>query len=224
MARNPKSANNIQVFRGGFPRPDVFAQNAASTCCPGSGTSVASDKLPGRVRFDNGLNHMDPLGGSEKVLLPLGGPGFADFERDVISHINSVGVGATVSVIAIPTYAFLTGVGVRVDAAEEGLTFDLVTRNGLVLPAAHTRATATGEDCTIVRAVETGDDFLTGFGQLGAAAQIDIFARSGDGEFSLEADEIMLRVATMPAAGAPVTGAFRIEVSAAYELINRAVL
>lgn len=235
MARTPKSEDNIQVFRGGFPKADVFALNAGSGCCPG-GATLDYDKLPNRVRFDNGLNHMDPLGGSEKVQLPQAGDGFANYERDVIEHINAVGVGAQVSVIAIPTYAFLTGVGVRIEASEPGLTFNLVTRNGLVLPAQHYRVTATGEDCAVTRTLEVGDvadpdaeppvvgdDFLTGFGDLGTAAFIDIFARSGDGSFSLEADEIIVEVATMPAPGTPVTGAFRIEVSAAYEVINRAI-
>lgn len=236
MARTPKNANNIQVFRGGFARPDVFALNANSGCCPG-GVEVAYDKLPNRVRFDNGLNHLDPTGGSEKVLMPLGGPGFADFERDVINHINDVGVGATISVIAIPTYAFLTGVGVRIEASEPGLTFNLITRNGLVIPVNQYRVTAAGEECSVTRTLEVadvadpdaeppvvGENYLAGFGALGANdAFIDIFARSALGEFSLEADELMLQVATIPAAGTPVTGAFRIEVSASYDVINRAV-
>lgn len=234
MARTPKSEDNIQVFRGGFPRPDVFALNANSGCCPG-GAELTYDKLPNRVRFDNGLNHMSPLGGNEKVSVPQAADGFANYERDIIAHINAVGVGAEVSLIAIPTYAFLTGVGVRIEADEPGLTFLLKTRNGLVLPAQHYRVSATGEDCAVTRTLEVGevadpdaeppvvgDNYLSGFGQLGTARFIDIFARSGQGNFSLEADEIILEVLTMPSDNI-VTGAFRLEVSASYEVINRAI-
>lgn len=234
MARTPKSEENIQVFRGGFPRPDVFAANANSGCCPG-GVDFSYDKLPNRVRFDNGLNHLSPNGGNEKVQLPQAGDGFANYERSVIEHINAVGVGAQISVIAIPTYAYLTGVGVRIEADEPGLTFNLVTRNGLLLPVNQVRVTADGEDCAVTRTLEVadiadpdaeppvvGENFLAGFGQLGDDRFIDIFARSGQGLFSLEADEIIVEVATMPAGGI-VTGAFRIEVAASYDVINRAI-
>ena len=57
MARAPKSENNIQVFNGSRPQPDVFAANAGSGCC-GTGVDLLYDKLGERVRFDNGLKHL----------------------------------------------------------------------------------------------------------------------------------------------------------------------
>lgn len=33
MARQPKSATNLQVFLGSKPQPDVFMQNAGLGCC-----------------------------------------------------------------------------------------------------------------------------------------------------------------------------------------------
>ena len=59
MARTPKSANNIQVFRGSLPPADVFAQNAGADCC-GGGTTVEHDKLGARTRFSNALAHSNP--------------------------------------------------------------------------------------------------------------------------------------------------------------------
>ncbi|KMQ97344.1 hypothetical protein RF55_2317 [Lasius niger] len=159
-------------------------------------------------------------GGKEEYVVPVGSPGFASTEESIVSWINGNGVGATISVIAIPTYAFVTGVAVHIDAEEAGLTFNLKTRNGLALPSAKTiQVTATGSACDITRTQDDGS--FDGFGALSGAAFIDIFGRDGDGEFSLEADEIMLEVATMPTSGT-VSGSFNITVSAAYEVIHRA--
>lgn len=222
MARNPRLDNGIQVFRGSRSRQDVFSLNAGGGCCDGVG-DVTYDKLAERTRFDNGLLHSNPIGGNDKFLVPYG-DGFAGTRDAIVSLINDVGVGAHISVLAIPTYAFVTGVGVHISAEEPGLTFDLVTRNGLVLPSTTVRTvTATADSaCEVVRTVDDGDaDMFEGFGALGTAAFIDIFGRNGEGEFSLEADEIALRVATMPANGI-ITGEFSIKVSVSYEVIHRA--
>jgi hypothetical protein len=48
-----------------------------------------------------------------------------------------------------------------------------------------------------------------------------IFGRDADGEFSLEADEIMLEVVTMPTSGV-IAGDFDVLVSVSYDIINRA--
>lgn len=231
MAREPKSATNIQVFRGGLPQPDVFAKAAMeSQCCNDNGLTSTFDKLPSRLRFDNGLNHMSPLGGREEFTIPVGGANFAATEADIINHINAEGVGATISVLAIPTYAFVTGVGIHIEAEEAGLTFDLKTRNGLVLPGASygdgpangeiIMVTAEGNGCTVDRTQDSGA--FEGFGGLDDAQFIDIFGRYAQGNFALDADEIMLEVASMPASGV-VTGAFRLTISVAYEVIHRAV-
>jgi hypothetical protein len=221
MARAAKSVNNIQVFRGSLPTPDVFAANPGIGCCgPGDYTY---DKLGERVRFDNGLKHLSPNGGIERYRFPAG-DGFSNHKADIIRHINAVGVGATISVIAIPTYAFLHSLGVHIAASEPGLTFDLITRNGLVIPdTTPIQVVATVDEdspCGITR-TQTNSDFAA-FGALADGELfIDLFARHPDGgTFSLEADEIILRVAAMPTD--PVVGLFDLTISAGYDVIYRA--
>lgn len=224
MARNPKAANNIQVFRGSKPQPDVFAANTGLGCCPDIAGQYAYDKLADRTRFDNALAHLNPAGANDKFRIPFGN-GFSDTRRDVVAHINQAGVGAQISVIAIPTYAFVTGVGVHIAAEEAGLTFNLITRNGLVLPttAVHVVAAAVDEDdaCAIERTDTEGSAAsFAGFGALGTNEFIDILGYSGEGEFSLEADELILEVAAIPAT--PVVGSFDITVSVNYQIVHRA--
>ena len=223
MARVPKDESNLQVFRGSRPRLDVFAKNAGTGCC-GTGAQVEYDKLAERVRFDNALAHSNPTGANDKFAFPQG-DGFAYNSAEIIEHINTHGVGATISVLVIPTYAFVTGVGIHIAAEEPGLTFNLITRNGLGLPGVvngeviEVTATDGSEGCEITRTQDEGS--FEGFGALGNARFIDIFGRDGQGEFSLEADEIILEVATLPASGV-VTGAFELEVSVSYDVIHRA--
>ena len=235
MARAPKSENNIQVFNGSRPQPDVFAANAGSGCC-GTGVDLLYDKLGERVRFDNGLKHLSPAGGVERYRFPAGN-GFNSHKADILRHINAVGVGATISVIAIPTYAFVTGLGIHIGASEPGLTFDLITRNGLLLPSTGRIVTAAADadsPCGVTRtSVElTGADGgegepplpleIEGFGALAAGELfIDHFYRDAQGRFALEADEIILRVASMPA-GDVVVGSFDLTISASYDVIYRA--
>lgn len=220
MARAPKSANNIQVFRGSRPKADVFTSNAGIGCC--APVDFSYDKLGDRVRFDNGLKHVSPTGGVERYRFPGGDGGFSD-RAAIIRHINAVGVGAEISVIAIPTYAFLTGVGVHIEEEETGLTFDLVTRNGLVLPDGVISVTTVADPdapCAVDRTQGLGA--FTGFGALADNVLfVDLFARSAEGEFALEADELILRVASMPAEGV-VSGLFDLTVSASYDVIHRA--
>lgn len=237
MARTPKSENNLQVFNGSRPKPDVFAMNSGAGCC-GAGVDLLYDKLGDRVRFDNGLKHLSPTGGVERYRFPAGN-GFNSHKAEIIDHINRVGVGATISVIAIPTYAFMTGLGLHIAASEPGLTFDLVTRNGLLLPTSGVVVTAAADSdspCGVTRTMVavtgevddgeggTGEVLpieIEGFGALDADELfIDHFYRYGQGSFALEADEIILRVATMPAT--PVVGLFDITVSASYDVIYRA--
>lgn len=245
MSRNSRLSPGIQVFRGSRSRQDVFSANLGNDCC-GDITDVSYDKLAERTRFDNALAHSNPIGGNDKFKAPYG-DGFADTRRAIVNAINEGGVGTHISVLAIPTYAFVTGIGVHIDGEEAGLTFDLVTRNGLILPG--TGATTVlpvanaqngetvelpasgqvlvveatpGNDCEVSRVATVGDaTSFQGFGALGSASFIDIFGRDGNGQFSLEADEIALKVATMPASGT-INGDFSITVSVSYEVIHRA--
>lgn len=227
MARNAKSANNIQVFRGSKPRQDVFAQNSGSGCC--ASPLADYDKLADRVRFDNALAHLNPTGANDKFVVPFGA-GNESTRQEIVDHINAIGVGAEISVIAIPTYAFLTGLSVHVAAEEPGLTFTIKTRNGLVIPSDITFAVDAVDDpsnpCGITRTLtedSEGTWFESGFGALEGSRFIDYFARGccGLDQFSLEADEIILEVATMPAGGV-ITGAFELNVAVGYDILNRA--
>lgn len=257
MTRVAKDSKNIQVFRGGNPRPSVFEKHAGIGCCASNVTMIA-DKLPDVLHFDNGLNHLNPTGGNEKYDFPNGSVsgGFSDF-NDIVAHINEYKVGAQVSVIAIPNYAFVTGVSVKVYAEESGLTFNLKTRNGLKLPADVVKVVTTQPDpnatCQLQRTlVDTnnmkfngsgsGNASLTtgavsvtvnttqatadrsafsGFGALDGKIYKDILGRSGNGEFALEADEIIVEVASMPTSG-KVNGKFGFTVAVSYDMIDRA--
>lgn len=221
MARNDKLTPGIQVFRGSRPRQDVFSANLGTGCC--GGPTLDYDKLADRTRFDNALAHSNPTGANDKFSFPYG-DGFSDTRENIIDLINKEGVGAHISVLAIPTYAFVTGVSVHIESEEPGLTFDLVTRNGLELPSEVVKVVEAevGEECAIERTATDGSKAsFAGFGALGNATFIDIFGRDGNGEFSLEADEIALKVASMPSDG-KVVGDFKITVSVSYDIIHRA--
>lgn len=220
MARTAKSANNMQIFRGSLVRPDVFALAASEGCCPG-GTQVTHDKLAQVTHFDNSLSHLNPIGGNEKVTFPD-----TQWESDrqaIIDWINQIGVGATFSVALLPTYSWFTDLSVLVLEAEAGLTFDVVTRNGAVLPSAQSvMVTATGSTCNVTRTQEAGDDF-TGIGALADGELHVLHIARDEGNFVLEADEVMLRVATMPAGGV-VSGTFRLQLAINYHVNARAPL
>lgn len=231
MARNAKEATNLQVFRGSRPALDVFAKAALEAQCCGTTDVSTYDKLAQRVRFDNGLSHLSPLGGREEFTLPDGTPGWQSTKVEVVDWINANGVGASISVIAIPTYAFVKRIGIHVDKAEAGLTFTLASRNGLDLGNfTGFQVTAAGTGCEITRtltALTSGEsptplDEVV-FGALSTELFRDYFfcPASACGEFSLEADELMLVVASVPAAD-PVVGDFSISVTVAYEVAQRA--
>jgi hypothetical protein len=226
MTRAAKDAENLQVFRGSFQKLDVFAQNAGDGCC-GPGAVQAFDKLGDRVHFDNALAHSNPTGANDKYRFP-GGNGFATERAAIIAHINQYGVGAQISVLVIPTFAFVTALAIKTWAEEDGLTFNVVTRNGLGLPAGSERTITIEADednaCAVTRTETVGDgdpSIYTGVGALadGVLAEYRI-GRGGDGEFSLEADEIILEVATMPAGGV-VSGLFDLDISVSYDVVRR---
>lgn len=224
MARNEKAANNIQLFRGSRSRNTVAQAMLGTDCCGDGGVVIDTDKLAERVHFSNGLAHSNPTAANDKWIFPQ--DGLAATDAEVISHINEFGVGAQISVLVIPTYSFVTGVSVAVLGAEPGLTFQLITRNGLVLPTAKqidVTVTAGADDCQVTREQAEGD-ITAPFGELGEdEIQIYKFAKDGDGEFSLEADEIILEVVTMPTENdGKVVGSFALRVAVNYEVINRA--
>lgn len=228
MARQSKLTPGIQVFRGSRPGQDVYSATLHGDCC-GDGNRPDYDKLASRVRFDNSLAHSNPTGANDKFRLPYGN-GFANTRADIVRGINDNGIGYNISVLAIPTYAFVTGFGLHIAAAETGLTFDVVTRNGLVLPTSCLlQVSAEGDGCDITRTLTVdgeGEATVDPYNGIGGLTQgevfRDYFARDdGCGQFSLEPDEIALQVATMPSSG-KVIGEFDITVSVSYDIIHRA--
>lgn len=132
--------------------------------------------------------------------------------------------------LVIPTYAFVKAVGIHVSGAEPGLTFNLTTRNGLDLTvgtAIEVSAKGTGAECEIER-VKT-DSTAAAAGQLIGTLDADelftdtfiLLDETSMGAFSLEADEIQLTVASMPASGV-VNGDFGIKIAVNYGIVNRA--
>lgn len=225
MARTAKAANNIQVFLGSKPRPDIFMESAGIGCCDTPAFNY--DKLGSRVRFDNALAHLNPSGANDKWEF---GYGRQAESQSIVDHINTHGVGASISVLVIPTYAFVKGVGIHVYAAEPGLAFNLTTRNGLDLTegsAIKVVAKGSGAECEVER-TRTDSTAEAAGKMLGTLDVDDLFTdtfilldETVLGAFSLEADEIQLTVASMPASG-KVNGEFGIKVAVNYDIVNRA--
>jgi len=224
MARTAKAADNLQVFRGSFAKPDVFALNAGDGCCGPAAALSDYDRLGDRVHFDNALAHSNPTGANDKYRFPDGN-GFGNQRQAILDHINANGVGASISVLLVPTFAFVTGLVIKTIAEETGLTFDVVSRNGLTLPNDSERTvviTAGASGCGVTRTQTVGDgdpSIYEGVGALGASDLAEYRIGRGN-EFSLEADEIMLVVATMPAGGV-VVGDFDLELAVSYDVIKR---
>lgn len=223
MARNPKSANAYQSFRGGRNRLGVWAKFAEGACCE-PGVALDIDRLPATVQWENANIHTSPLGGRNPTWR------FSELQsgdRDaIVDHINAIGVGAIIEVQAIPTFALVQSVAVSTFKEETGLAFEVITRNGTALPAdqvilveeqdaggcgetTRTRVTTTSEETGDVDIGDLGD-----VGTLDGATRSYTIAVSGAGEFALEADVIALRVTSVPAGG--VVGAFDISVDLSY--------
>lgn len=222
--RQPKAETNLQVFRGSKTPLSPYLKNASIGCCDSVGVSF--DKLNDVVRFDNALSHLNPTGGNEKFAFPHGSPSgaFETARNDIIEHINANGVGATISIMAIPNYAFVTGLALHIYAEEPGITFNVKTRNGLKLPTDVVKVVKTNvtQGCDMQRSVTDGTaQSFNGVGALESNYFIDIIGRSGNGEFALEADEIMLEVATMPVGG-KIEGKFGFDVAVSYDVVARA--
>lgn len=224
MARNPKADTNIQLFRGSRTRLGVVKDMLGSDCCGENAIDLAHDKLADRVHFSNGLAHSNPTQANDKWAFPGTGLDFND--REVIDHINRVGVGAQISVLVIPTYAFLNKLSVAVLNSEPGLTFTLKTRNGLVLTpdrSISVSVEAGDGDCEVTR-VQGTTAITAPFGALtDDELQHYRFGVYDEGKFSLEAEEIIVEVVTMPTLNdGKVIGDFNFQVAVNYEVVQRA--
>ena len=179
MARTPYD-NHLQVFRGSKLPLGVFAKHAGVGCC-GNTMGVTYDRLADVVHGPNSHAHLNPTSFNDKYLFPIGPVG-GTLERDqedIVSYINEVGVGAKIGVLCIPTYAFVNTIGIRIEAEEPGLTFNLLTRNGLALPSKRIYKVETapvdGAPCEMARTLtETG-----GNATVSGNAQVDTTTGKG---------------------------------------------
>ena len=203
MARNPKSAKAVQLFRGG--RNDIqknpWVQNLGFGCCDPSPV-VDVDRLNPTINPENALVHSRPFGNR----LHWRFSEHDDTTRaNIVAHINRIGVGAQLEVLVIPTFAFWHSLHVVTLAEEAGLTFNLRTRNGTVIPTSQTiRVTETdsGNGCGEVARVQTNAASPSGIGGLSGATRVhNIFVDGNGGQFALEADVLILEVAALPASG-----------------------
>lgn len=213
MARNPKSANAYQSFRGGRNRLGVWAKFAEGSCCE-PGVALDIDRLPATVQWENANVHTNPLGGRNPTWR------FSELQSGdreaIIDHINAVGVGAIIELQAIPTFSLVQSVAVSTFKEETGLSFEVITRNGTALPSGQVirvveqDAGSCGEP---TRTQTTGD--LSDVGDVGGGTRAyDLAVSDTGGEFALEADVIALRVTAVPATG--VVGKFDIAVDLSY--------
>lgn len=203
MPRNAKSPKAIQVFRGGLNDllKNPWVQNIGLGCCDPVPT-IDPDRLNPTINPENDNVHSRPFGNR----LHWRFSEHDDTTRArIVNHINTVGVGAQLEVLVIPTFAFWHSLHVVTLAEETGLVFSLKTRNGTTIPSGqtiHVTETDSGAGCGEVARVQTPAASLTNIGPLGGATRVhDIFVTANGGEFALEADVLILEVTALPASG-----------------------
>lgn len=218
MARNAMSALALQLFRGGLNKLSLWAEHIGGACCDPAVTPRI-DRLNPTINPENANVHTNPYGHRDYWHFGT----LADSIRDqIVRHINTAGVGAQLEVMVIPTFALLNTVRVDVLAEEAGLTFELKTRNGTVLPTGqliNVLETEGGDGCGEVSRVQAAGAY-TGLGALsGATRSYTMGVSDIGGEFALEADVLILEVTGLPAGG--VVGYFDIQVHANYTAPGR---
>lgn len=210
MARVAKSPKAMQLFKGGLNdiNKNPHLQQLGNGCCEVV-PAIDQDRLNATINPENAQIHSRPFG--NRLYWQ-----FSEHDDStrakIVKHLNEHGVGAELEVSVIPTFGFLYSVNVAVLAEEDGLTFELVTRNGTELPAGQVHKvieTDGADNCGVGRVLEAGD--LADFGALDGASRVHVVAVSDTGgEFALDADVLILRVKTVPADG--VKGRFDLRV------------
>ena len=218
MARNQMGAKAIQLFRGGYNKLPLFAQFLGQGCC-GLDVKPVIDRLPCTQNWENANIHTSPLGGRDTWQFSL----LNDTEKaDVVAAINQGGVGTQLEILLIPTFAFLQNLRVAVLSAEPGLTFVVKTRNGTELPQGNRFEVTEAWDgeCGCPVRAKTDTDWIAGEGQTigdlgdGVVKKYSYAQDTAGGRFALEADVVILEVASMPAGG--VAGLFDILADLSY--------
>ena len=204
VAKDPKAH---QSFRGGLNSlaTNPWLQNIGNGCCEPS-HAVDQDRLNRTINPENALVHSRPFGNRLHWR-------FSELDdttrRQIVAHINKVGVGAQLEIIVIPTFGFLHSIHTVTLAEESGLVFELKTRNGTLIPSGQlikVSETDSGDGCGEVARVQGAAD-PADIGPLEGASRVhNFFVADNGGEFALEADVIILEVLSLPADG--VVGSF----------------
>jgi len=136
IERQDLTQKDLQVFRGGADLPIRYANMVGAyngVCCSGSrGPNYAwlqtADRLLSRMRFENATIHERPNGAKQVWSWVRSG-----FQNEMAAFIDDVKQGATLGVIAPPTYSWINSIGISVDAPSipADLEFKLTDRNGL---------------------------------------------------------------------------------------------
>lgn len=211
MARVAKSPKAHQSFRGGLNdlSKNPWLQNIGNGCCEAAPV-IENDRLNATINPENALVHSRPFGNRLHWR-------FSELDdttrRQIVGHINKVGVGAQLEVIVIPTFGFVHSIHTVTLAEESGLVFELKTRNGTLIPSGQlikVSETDSGDGCGEVARVQ-GEADPADIGPLEGASRVhNFFVADNGGEFALEADVIILEVLSLPADG--VVGSFDIMV------------
>ena len=220
MARVAKDAKAKQVFKGGLNdlSKNPWIQQLGNGCCEVA-PAIDQDRLNATIHSENSLVHTRPMGHRDYWQ-------FSEHDdttrRQIVKHLNDNGVGAILEILVVPTFAFLQSVHVVAMAEEAGLEFEVVTRNGTVLPSGQlikVSETDGADGCGEVGRVQAAGD-LAAVGLLNGASRVHTIAVSDQGgEFALEADVIQLKVKSLPAGG--VKGAFDMRVHITYFAVGR---
>jgi len=220
MAWNEIDGNTLQMFAGGRRNLDVFARTLGKGTCDCDVIGVAQDRLVNPLQFDRGLSHLSPSGGRETFF-------FGNHQQKVLNlelkaHLNRVGVGALVEIIAIPTGSVITGLSVGVYSMDDGLKFALKTRNGANLPATGQKFSVPKEGCPLdITAVAASATALQNIIAPAAANQSEHFVYAGytNAVLNGNADVLVMELVTMPTSG--IVTDFNIIVDLSYDTLLR---
>lgn len=215
MSLIPKGPKAHQLFRGGLNdlSKNPWLQNIGNGCCEPS-FAVDQDRLNATINPENALVHTRPFGNRDHWQF---GEHDDTTRRNIVKHLNTHGVGAQLEIIVVPTFSLLYSVHTVTLAEEAGLVFELKTRRGTALPSGQlikVSETDSGNGCGEVSRVQAEAD-PANIGPLEGASRVhNLFVSDIGGEFALDADVLILEVASLPADG--VKGFFDLRVHANY--------
>lgn len=164
MAKLNRSAiaeTHFQAFRGGLKKLGQRTKALLRGTCCTEDMKIQIDRLPPRMRFDNGLAHENPNGANQKWIFQ-----HDPDKTEIAKHFTNYGTDATVGVIAPPSYALITHIAVSVGDLPHNMTFTLGSRFGALNGATGTlhRIITSGASCSPDRDYDSFDgQSVTGY-------------------------------------------------------------